>query len=116
MPGRGAVEPRRAAGAAGPLPPPAARGAGAAPAPPPPVDMMATIEERRAQRRAAGGRARARPPRRGAEGDAATRNLRTLTGREGVGGVFQILRKGTRTRRVRVQRLAPRGRAASGAR
>jgi hypothetical protein len=64
---------------------------------PPPLDMLAMIEQRREQRRAAED-ARRRPPavEPPAE-DAASRNLRTLTGREGVGGVFQILRKGTRT-------------------
>ena len=58
---------------------------------PPPVDMLAAIEERRATRRAAEEAARAPkvevPPQ-----DAATRNLQTLTGREGIGGVFQVLR------------------------
>jgi hypothetical protein len=58
------------------------------------VDMMAAIEARRASRRAAEA-ARAGPPGPPAE-DAASRNLRTLTGGEGVGGVFEILEKGTR--------------------
>ena len=63
----------------------------------PPVDMLAMIEERREQRRAAED-ARRRPPSVQAPvEDAATRNLKTLTGREGVSGVFQILRKSTRT-------------------
>ncbi len=69
------------------------------PAPaPPPVDMMAAVEARRAQRRAAEAAAARGPPvsTKPLE-DAATRNLATLSGREGVGGVFQILRIGTRT-------------------
>jgi hypothetical protein len=63
---------------------------------PPAVDMLAMIEARRAQRRAAEsarGGASSGPP---AE-DAASRNLRSLAGGEGVGGVFQILDKGVRT-------------------
>ena len=64
------------------------------PTPAAPVDMMAAIEARRSARRAAEA-ARAGPPGPPAE-DAATRNLRTLTGGEGVGGVFEILEKGTR--------------------
>jgi len=62
---------------------------------PPPMDMLAMIEQRREQRRAAQ-EALEPPPVEPAE-DAATRNLRSLTGREGVGGVFQILHMGTRT-------------------
>jgi hypothetical protein len=62
---------------------------------PPPMDMLAMIEQRRAQRRAA--EEAAKPPPVAPPEDAATRNLRTLTGREGVGGVFQILHMGTRT-------------------
>ena len=62
---------------------------------PPPMDMLAMIEQRRAQRRAA--QEANRPPPVAPPEDAATRNLRTLTGREGVGGVFQILHMGTRT-------------------
>ncbi|HUP30022.1 MAG TPA: hypothetical protein VM122_07615 [Usitatibacter sp.] len=65
------------------------------PSAPPEVDMMAAIEARRASRRAADAGRGAPPPTAGAE-DAATRNLRTLTGGEGVGGVFEILEKGTR--------------------
>jgi outer membrane biosynthesis protein TonB len=77
-----------------PAPPPATV---EAPAAPPPLDMLAMIEARREQRRAAEEAQRkppavARPPE-----DVASRNLRFLTGREGVGGVFQVLRKGTRT-------------------
>jgi hypothetical protein len=60
------------------------------------VDMMAGIEERRAQRRAADATA-ARGAPAPQQQDAATRNLQTLSGREGVGGVFQVLRKGVRT-------------------
>ncbi len=73
-----------------------------APAPlqPPPtaapqVDMMAAMREMRAQREAQ--RSAAASPGTTNPGDAATRNLQTLSGREGVGGVFEILRKGTRT-------------------
>jgi hypothetical protein len=68
------------------------------PIPAPPVDMMAAIEARRAQRRAAEAAAARGPPvpAQPTE-DAAARNLATLSGREGVGGVFQILRIGTRT-------------------
>lgn len=64
----------------------------------PAVDMMAAIEARRAQREAAEAAAR-RPssPPQAPRADAATRNLQTLSGREGVGGVFQILSKGFRT-------------------
>jgi len=63
--------------------------------PAPPVDMMAAIEQRRAQRRAADA-AMARGAPSNAKPDAAERNLATLSGREGVGGVFQILEKGVR--------------------
>jgi len=69
---------------------------GPAPTAPPAVDMMAAIEARRAGRRAAEA-GRNAPPGPEAREDAATRNLKTLTGGEGVGGVFEILRKGTRT-------------------
>ena len=62
---------------------------------PPPMDMLAMIEQRREQRRAA--EEAGKPPPVAPPEDAATRNLRTLTGREGVGGVFQILHMGTRT-------------------
>lgn len=62
---------------------------------PPPMDMLAMIEQRREQRRAA--EEASKPPPVAPPEDAATRNLRTLTGREGVGGVFQILHMGTRT-------------------
>ena len=68
------------------------------PIPAPPVDMLAAIEARRSQRRAADAAAARGPPVAAkAPEDAATRNLATLSGREGVGGVFQILRIGTRT-------------------
>jgi hypothetical protein len=56
--------------------------------------MMAAIEARRAQRRAAEAAAARGAP---AAPDAATRNLQTLSGHEGVGGVFQILRKSLRS-------------------
>lgn len=64
---------------------------------PPAVDMMAAVEARRAARKS-GEAARAGPPGVGPE-DALARNLRTLTGGEGVGGVFEILDKGVRTGR-----------------
>jgi hypothetical protein len=68
------------------------------PIPAPPVDMMAAVEARRAQRRAAEASEARGPPGSGPpKEDAAARNLATLSGREGVGGVFQILRIGTRT-------------------
>lgn len=67
-----------------------------APTEAPPLDMMAAVEQRRAARRAAEG-PRSPPAASPPAEDAATRNLRTLTGGEGVGGVFEILRKGTRT-------------------
>jgi hypothetical protein len=72
------------------LPPPVAEAPRSVP--PPPVDMLAMIEERRAARRAQ--EAQAAPKVEAPTEDAATRNLRTLTGREGVGGVFQVLRIG----------------------
>lgn len=59
------------------------------------MDMLAMIEQRREQRRAA--EEALEPPPVEPPEDAATRNLRSLTGREGVGGVFQILHMGTRT-------------------
>ena len=67
------------------------------PIPAPPVDMLAAIEARRAQRRAQDSAARGPPVVAQPPPDAATRNLQTLSGREGVGGVFQILRVGPRT-------------------
>jgi hypothetical protein len=57
--------------------------------------MMAMIEQRRAQRRAAEA-AMARGAPSAAKPDPAERNLATLSGREGVGGVFQVLEKGVR--------------------
>jgi hypothetical protein len=57
--------------------------------------MMAMIEQRRAQRRAAEAAA-ARGAPSTAKPDPASRNLATLSGREGVGGVFQVLEKGVR--------------------
>ena len=63
----------------------------------PPIDMMAAVEARRAARRAAEG-PRTPPASPPPMEDAATRNLRTLAGGgEGVGGVFEVLHKGTRT-------------------
>ena len=61
----------------------------------PPVDMMAMIEERRAQRRAAEAAAARGAP--APSQDAASKNLQSLSGREGVGGVFQVLRKSLRS-------------------
>ncbi len=72
----------------------------APPTPPttaPPMDMLAMIEERREKRRAAEAARRGPPSVEAPKEDAASRNLKTLTGREGVSGVFQILRKSTRT-------------------
>ena len=63
----------------------------------PPMDMLAMIEERRERRRAAESARRGPAPTEAPKEDAATRNLKTITGREGVSGVFQILRKSTRT-------------------
>lgn len=103
-PPRPVVPPRRALPArpraplAEPPPEPSPQPPAAAPesaATPPPLDMLAMIESRRAQRRAA--EDARRPPAVEPPEDPASRNLRTLTGREGVSGVFQILRKGTRT-------------------
>jgi len=65
--------------------------------PAPPVDMLAAIEARRAQRRAQESAARGPPVVAQPPPDAVARNLQTLSGREGVGGVFQILRIGPRT-------------------
>lgn len=80
------------------VPPPVAPAPEPAPTPAPQVDMMAAIESRRAQRRAAdASAARGAPSAAAPPQDAATRNLETLSGREGVGGVFQVLRKGVRT-------------------
>jgi hypothetical protein len=58
--------------------------------------MLASLEARRAARRAAEG-PRTPPSSAPPAEDAATRNLRSLTGNEGVGGVFEILHKGPRT-------------------
>jgi hypothetical protein len=63
---------------------------------PAPVDMLAALEARRAARRAAEG-PRSAPSASPPAEDAATRNLRSLSGGEGVGGVFEILHKGPRT-------------------
>ena len=63
----------------------------------PVVDMMAAIQANRAQREAAeSALARGNPSTSKGE-DPLSRNMRTLSGREGVGGVFQIMRKGLRT-------------------
>jgi hypothetical protein len=78
-----------------PVPPPPQ----VTPVPPaPPVDMMAAINERREARRAAEAAA-ARGTRAPTDDDLAKANIvRNLKGPgEGVGGVFQILSKGTRT-------------------
>jgi type IV secretory pathway VirB10-like protein len=61
------------------------------------VDMMAAIQANRTQREAAeSALARGNPSSEKGE-DPLSRNMRTLSGREGVGGVFQIMRKGLRT-------------------
>jgi outer membrane biosynthesis protein TonB len=65
--------------------------------PAPQVDMMAAIAERRAAREAAEAAMARGAPSKGEPEDAAARNARSVSGREGVGGVFQILRKGVRT-------------------
>lgn len=61
------------------------------------VDMAASIQANRAQREAAeSALARGNPS--SAQGtDPLSRNISTLSGREGVGGVFQIMRKGLRS-------------------
>jgi type IV secretory pathway VirB10-like protein len=65
--------------------------------PAPAVDMMAAIQANRAQREAAeSALARGNPSTQKGE-DPLSRNMRSLSGREGVGGVFQIMRKGLRT-------------------
>jgi hypothetical protein len=81
-------------------PPPITAPTSPTPAPPPEpqVDMMAAIEARRAQRQAVeSAMARGAPSQSVSPQDALNRNLRTLSGHEGVGGVFQVLRKGVRT-------------------
>ena len=83
------------------VPPPEPEPAPAPSVPTPPVDMLAMIEARRQQRRAQEGAGRT-PPSAQAPKDPAlqnlNRNLATLNNRgEGVGGVFQVLRKGVRT-------------------
>ena len=72
-------------------------------APTPTFDMAAMIQARRARREAAEA-AMARglpdasaPPAQDPALASLNRNLQTLTGREGVGGIFQILNMGTRT-------------------
>lgn len=71
--------------------------------PTPSFDMAAMIQARR-QRREAAEAAMARgtpdasaPPAADPAAESLNRNLQTLSGREGVGGVFQILHMGTRT-------------------
>ncbi len=69
-----------------------------APPPEPQIDMMAAIEARRAERRATESALARGPSSSSATSqDALNRNLKSLSGREGVGGVFQVLRKGVRT-------------------
>lgn len=76
-----------------------------APVPSPPMDMLAMIEARRAQRRAAEAADARGPPsaenrelsKEEASSASLGRNLQTLAGREGVGGVFQVIRIGPRT-------------------
>ena len=66
--------------------------------PEPQVDMLAAIEAARAARRAQDSAlARGNPSDASTKGDALDRNVRSLSGREGVGGVFQVLRKGVRS-------------------
>ena len=61
------------------------------------VDMAAAIQANRAQRQATeSALARGNPSDKPGE-DPLSRNVRTLSGREGVGGVFQVMRKGLRT-------------------
>lgn len=65
--------------------------------PEPVVDMMASIQANRSRREAAeSALARGNPSSEKGE-DPLSRNVRTLSGREGVGGVFQIMRKGLRS-------------------
>ncbi len=88
-----------------PAPPP--RPARPPPAPPPPAaDMQALVNARRARRQAEereaasapGSPYRLPPPTEEERANAAIeRNLRSLSGDDGTGGVFQILEKGTRT-------------------
>ncbi|HEX5128855.1 MAG TPA: hypothetical protein VFV90_03875 [Usitatibacter sp.] len=81
-----------------PLPAPVTEPVPETPEPPrePLVDMMASIQANRAQRAAAeSALARGNPSKTGE--DPLTRNVRTLSGQEGVGGVFTILRKGLRS-------------------
>ena len=84
-----------------PPPQPEPEPAPAPPIPAPPVDMLAMIEARRAQRRAQEGASRSAPSPQAPRDPALEnlkRNLATLNNRgEGVGGVFQVLRKGVRT-------------------
>ena len=80
-----------------PLPPPEAPPDPVTP-PQPQVDMMAAIQANRDARRAAeSALARGNPSEGKSKGDPLERNVRSLSGREGVGGVFQVLRKGVRT-------------------
>ena len=58
------------------------------------MDMLAMIEQRREKRRLEEEKRR-RPTVPVPPSDAASRNLESLTGRDGVSGVFQILRKST---------------------
>jgi hypothetical protein len=81
-----------------PVAPPVTQPVQPAPTPPEPVvDMMAAIQANRAQRAATESALARGNPSEGAGEDPLARNMRTLSGREGVGGVFQIMRKGLRT-------------------
>lgn len=84
-----------------PMPVPEPMPEPASPPPAPPVDMLAMIEARRLQRRAQEGAGRTTPSPQAPKDPALeslNRNLATLNNRgEGVGGVFQVLRKGART-------------------
>ena len=83
-----------------PAPPPEAAPVPAEPVTPPQpqVDMLAAIQANRASRLAAdASQARGNPSEARSKGDPLERNVRSLSGREGVGGVFQVLRKGLRS-------------------
>jgi hypothetical protein len=73
--------------------------------------MLAAIEARRAARRAAEAGAARAPPTSQPPADAATRHLTTLSGQEGVGGVFQVLRIGTRSGEFAFNGWRPSGRS-----
>jgi hypothetical protein len=95
------IRPRIVEKAAEPAQPPEPTPPPPEPTSSPPLDMAAMVEARRAQRQAAQAAARATQPSNApSEEEIAlsriNRNLHSSEG-QGVGGVFQILRKGTRT-------------------